>query len=128
MAATKIALGIVLGGALLIPAAATVSTQAGHAGSASVTTSSGAGTAQAGGRVLAGEAAQASGARRVVLDCAHKPRVRPASYVLACGDGNNYLASMKWSTWAASEARGAGTTWRTTADRTVLPGTFIGTR
>ncbi|GAA0414395.1 hypothetical protein GCM10010357_39560 [Streptomyces luteireticuli] len=44
----------------------------------------------------------------VVVDCARNPQVRPGSYMIACGDGNNALASLHWSQWNRSGAVGAG--------------------
>src|SRR4051812_7134050 len=34
-----------------------------------------------------------------VVDCTGKPQVRPGDFVLACGDGNNVLTSLRWSQW-----------------------------
>lgn len=52
---------------------------------------------------------QASATRQVVLDCQGTPRTRPGTYVLACGDGNNYLVSLRWSQWGSKGARATGT-------------------
>ncbi|AEW99290.1 hypothetical protein [Streptantibioticus cattleyicolor] len=49
-------------------------------------------------------AAPPSGAHPVVLDCADQARVRPGSFLLACGDGNNYLTSLHWSGWSPGSA------------------------
>lgn len=40
--------------------------------------------------------------------CAHKPVVRPQTIVVACGDGNFYIDSIRWTRWGASAAVGAG--------------------
>ncbi|MEZ0089888.1 hypothetical protein [Streptacidiphilus sp. EB129] len=45
----------------------------------------------------------------VLVDCTDAPQTLPASYVLACGDGNNYLISLKWSQWGPTGARAVGT-------------------
>jgi hypothetical protein len=41
-------------------------------------------------------------------NCLHA-QVRPASFTLACADGNSYLAHLSWSSWTANSARGTGT-------------------
>jgi hypothetical protein len=38
-----------------------------------------------------------------------KPTVRPAKITIACADANFYLDRMRWSSWKASTAAGAGT-------------------
>lgn len=48
------------------------------------------------------------GGRTVLLDCFQRPQVRPEAYMLACGDGNSRLVSLKWSRWGADGARGSG--------------------
>ncbi|MFH8629241.1 hypothetical protein ACH4CC_05145 [Streptomyces lydicus] len=42
--------------------------------------------------------------RVAVIDCAGKPQVRPGTYTLACGDGNNVLTSLRWSQWQPRSA------------------------
>lgn len=44
----------------------------------------------------------------IVLDCFAKPHVRPDSYLIACGDGNNGLVSLHWTHWGASSAVASG--------------------
>lgn len=39
----------------------------------------------------------------------NKPLVRPAYYVLACGDGGNGLTGVRWTNWTPAGATGAGT-------------------
>ncbi|WP_042383439.1 hypothetical protein [Streptacidiphilus melanogenes] len=94
MALLKLAAVLLVGGATLIPAATatTSTTSAEHAPATS-----------------APAAAPAPAPAPVVLDCTGKPQTRPATYVLACGDGNNYLTGAKWSTWAAGSATGTAT-------------------
>ncbi|MET8979526.1 hypothetical protein ABZX85_28385 [Streptomyces sp. NPDC004539] len=46
--------------------------------------------------------------RTALLDCAGRPQIRPADYILACGDGNSRLTSMHWSRWTSQEADGQG--------------------
>jgi hypothetical protein len=41
-----------------------------------------------------------------LLDCAGKPVVRPASFVIACADANTELTRTRWTTWTASTATG----------------------
>lgn len=45
----------------------------------------------------------------VVVDCSGEARVRPADYLLACGDGNNRLVGLRWDTWGAVTATATGT-------------------
>ncbi|HEY0717446.1 MAG TPA: hypothetical protein VGD68_07495 [Streptosporangiaceae bacterium] len=42
-----------------------------------------------------------------VFNCRHA-QLRPGSLMLACADGNNYLARLSWSSWTASSATGTG--------------------
>ncbi len=55
------------------------------------------------------QATQATQAGPVVLGCVGEPQTRPGTYLLACGDGNNYLTSLHWSQWGAKGARAVGT-------------------
>ncbi len=41
-------------------------------------------------------------------DCLGKPQVRPASVVLACGDGNFGVRKLHWSGWGKPTARANG--------------------
>ncbi|MET7477268.1 hypothetical protein ABZT17_23285 [Streptomyces sp. NPDC005648] len=47
----------------------------------------------------------------VLVDCLWHPRVRPADFVLACGDGNSRLASLRWTRWGQESARAEGVNW-----------------
>ena len=40
--------------------------------------------------------------------CEHKPHVRPASIVVACGDANFYVDHIRWQSWGPTGARGTG--------------------
>ncbi|MCQ4083808.1 hypothetical protein NGB36_25245 [Streptomyces sp. RB6PN25] len=44
----------------------------------------------------------------IVLDCFANPQVRPSTYLIACGDGNNGLVSLHWSQWGPSSAVARG--------------------
>lgn len=44
----------------------------------------------------------------VVVDCFSKAQMYPAEYLLACGDGNNRLVKLRWSTWGLSTATATG--------------------
>jgi hypothetical protein len=46
--------------------------------------------------------------RTVVLDCLGHPRVRPGAYTIACGDGNDYLNGLSWTSWAPRLAAATG--------------------
>jgi len=43
-----------------------------------------------------------------LLTCASKTTTEPASYLLSCADANASFASMRWSAWGSSSARGHG--------------------
>ncbi|HEX9067102.1 MAG TPA: hypothetical protein VF843_18485 [Streptosporangiaceae bacterium] len=45
----------------------------------------------------------------VVISCTGKAQTRPASYVLACADGNAYLQKLHWQAWSAASAFASGT-------------------
>ncbi|WP_328876044.1 hypothetical protein OHT76_41500 [Streptomyces sp. NBC_00287] len=47
----------------------------------------------------------------VLVDCLWHPQVRPSEFMLACGDGNSRLASLRWSQWGADSARAEGVNW-----------------
>ncbi|MCK7624288.1 hypothetical protein MUU72_14455 [Streptomyces sp. RS10V-4] len=47
--------------------------------------------------------------RPAVIDCTGIARVRPGNFILACGDGNNVLTSLRWSQWRSGAALGRGT-------------------
>ncbi|WP_327302780.1 hypothetical protein OG730_03675 [Streptomyces sp. NBC_01298] len=45
----------------------------------------------------------------VVVDCSSQAQMRPAEYLLACGDGNNRLVGLRWNTWGPRSATATGT-------------------
>ncbi len=45
---------------------------------------------------------------RVVVDCFFHAQVRPASFLIACADGNNYLSNLRWSQWGPDAATATG--------------------
>lgn len=44
----------------------------------------------------------------VIVDCFWQPHIRPADFLLACGDGNSRLASLRWSYWGPNSAMATG--------------------
>jgi hypothetical protein len=58
---------------------------------------------------LAAPAALAIDRNRVLVvgDCTHA-QFKPAKIVIACGDGNEVLTHLSWSTWTAAKATGKG--------------------
>ncbi|MXM67716.1 hypothetical protein GR925_30840 [Streptomyces sp. HUCO-GS316] len=44
----------------------------------------------------------------VLVDCFWHPKVRPADFMLACGDGNSRLTSLQWTKWNAHSATARG--------------------
>ncbi|MFF9349394.1 hypothetical protein [Streptomyces sp. NPDC014734] len=49
-----------------------------------------------------------SSARAVAVDCLAHARVRPGDFLIACGDGNNRLVSLRWTHWGSRSAVGSG--------------------
>jgi hypothetical protein len=47
----------------------------------------------------------------VLVDCLRHPEVRPSTFMLACGDGNSRLESLRWTRWNGSSARAEGVNW-----------------
>ena len=45
----------------------------------------------------------------VVPLCTQKAAVAPASWTLACGDGNYWLSGLRWHGWGAASATATGT-------------------
>jgi hypothetical protein len=56
--------------------------------------------------------------------CEHRPRTRPASLVLACGDGNLYADHLRWSRWTATDAVATGVGHRNTCTPSCAAGRF----
>jgi hypothetical protein len=44
-----------------------------------------------------------------VVPCVGSPEAKPGKFVLACGDGNWYLTSLKWVRWTANVGIAKGT-------------------
>ncbi|KOG31430.1 hypothetical protein [Streptomyces resistomycificus] len=60
----------------------------------------------------------------VLVDCFAKPQVRPADFVLACGDGNSRLAALRWTHWDTTSARAKGVNWLNDCEPYCAAGTF----
>ncbi len=43
-----------------------------------------------------------------LVNCTGKGAVKPSSYVLFCGDANEALARLHWTTWTATDAAATG--------------------
>ncbi|MGI5460730.1 hypothetical protein ACQEWB_47715 [Streptomyces sp. CA-249302] len=54
------------------------------------------------------QAAAQQSALPVLVDCFWHPEVRPSAFMLACGDGNSRLTSLKWSQWGSASATAQG--------------------
>ncbi|MCX4791295.1 hypothetical protein OG369_35650 [Streptomyces sp. NBC_01221] len=50
----------------------------------------------------------ASPARAVAVDCFSNSQVRPGDFLIACGDGNNRLITLRWTQWGPMSAVGSG--------------------
>jgi hypothetical protein len=44
----------------------------------------------------------------VIVSCLQKGQVRPGSYMIACGDGSEYLSRLRWSSWTSGAATATG--------------------
>ncbi len=51
------------------------------------------------------------GIRVVVFDCRGRARIRPHRFIIACADGNAYLAGLLWFNWGPATAFGYGVEW-----------------
>ncbi|MEV2212315.1 hypothetical protein AB0H86_12810 [Streptomyces sp. NPDC050997] len=60
----------------------------------------------------------------VLVDCFRKAHVRPADFLLACGDGNSRLTSLRWSRWNAHTAVAKGRNLVNDCDPYCAAGTF----
>ncbi|MFC4503894.1 MULTISPECIES: hypothetical protein [Streptomyces] len=60
----------------------------------------------------------------VLVDCLWHPQVRPADFLLACGDGNSRLVSLHWSNWGTDSARATGINVVNDCDPYCAVGTF----
>lgn len=45
----------------------------------------------------------------VVINCLGHAQTRPRQYILACADGNSYLAGLHWAAWGSTAAFASGT-------------------
>ncbi|GAA3860409.1 hypothetical protein ACWDR2_03050 [Streptomyces sp. NPDC003631] len=72
----------------------------------------------------AAHAVQQQPAPPVLVDCLWKPQVHPGDFMLACGDGNSRLASLRWSHWGADSAQATGTNLVNDCDPYCAAGTF----
>lgn len=53
-------------------------------------------------------APQARRTQPVLVDCSFQRTVRPADYILACGDGNSRLLDLNWTKWGSRAAMAEG--------------------
>ncbi|AVV46976.1 hypothetical protein PYK79_56655 [Streptomyces sp. ID05-04B] len=60
----------------------------------------------------------------VLVDCFQHARVRPGSFLLACGDGNSRLVSLHWRSWGSGSARATGVNVVNDCDPYCAAGTF----
>jgi hypothetical protein len=47
--------------------------------------------------------------RTVVISCLGRPEVSPGNFTLACGDGDDWLSGLSWTSWTPRLASGYGT-------------------
>ena len=53
------------------------------------------------------------------------PSVKPASFILACGDGNAALEHLRWTSWTATAATATGSFTHNTCIPDCADGTFV---
>ena len=58
--------------------------------------------------VLPAAALAGSGSGQVWVPACNKAVYKPTRLLLACGDGTNYLAKLKWQRWTERTAKGTG--------------------
>lgn len=61
----------------------------------------------------------------VVLNCANKAEVKPASYIITCADAGIRLQGMHWTSWTATSASGYGTFAENNCTPSCAAGHFI---
>ncbi|WP_026249079.1 hypothetical protein [Streptomyces sp. LaPpAH-108] len=69
-------------------------------------------------------AAHTAAARPVLVDCQWQRDVRPADFMLACGDGNSRLTGLHWTKWNDGKAYAEGVNWVNNCDPYCARGTF----
>ncbi|GAA2521959.1 hypothetical protein [Rarobacter incanus] len=57
-------------------------------------------------KVAAAATAQGQAQPTYLFNCAGNPREHPSSIVLACGDGNESINAIQWTTWGLEAAKG----------------------
>jgi hypothetical protein len=50
----------------------------------------------------------ATAVNAVLLDCQGQAQMKLGLYLLACGDGNNYLTALHWTAWGGGTATATG--------------------
>jgi hypothetical protein len=103
--------------AVAIAAAAAIALPAGPALAAT--------TGQHSQQTAAGGTQHAAKNTPVIVTCDQKLRVRPKTYLLACGDGSAGLSRLRWSSWTASEATASGRFSLNTCTPSCAQGKFI---
>lgn len=63
--------------------------------------------------------------RTVIINCMSKGEVRPSSFMLACGDGSQYLSRLRWAGWTRGLASGTGKFTFNTCTPSCAQGKFI---
>lgn len=99
-----------LNGAPLPSASAPVSAPASSAAASSSTAPAGTSpTTAPAARASSAAPAAAGGGSVVIYTCAEQPVTNPASFILACGDGEQSLSTLAWSGWGGATATAQGT-------------------
>lgn len=60
----------------------------------------------------------------VLVSCFQRPLVMPGDVLLACGDGNDRIGGLTWSSWGRNSAVGTGYEEVNDCDPTCVDGTF----
>ncbi|MEU6406592.1 hypothetical protein [Streptomyces sp. NPDC046985] len=86
--------------------------------------SAGLGTASAASAAQTSAVRQTAPGQPVFVDCLWKPQARPDAFILACGDGNSRLSSLRWSTWNGRTAVARGVNFVNDCKPYCAAGTF----
>ncbi|MFI9808447.1 hypothetical protein ACIHEJ_29460 [Streptomyces sp. NPDC052301] len=72
----------------------------------------------------AATAPKAAPSRPVLVDCRWQRDIRPADFILACGDGNSLLSGLHWKQWGSQAATAVGVNWVNDCKPYCAAGTF----
>jgi hypothetical protein len=123
MRGSRIAVAVAAAAAIVLPGSAALAATGGTHPAAHTTAHA---TAKATAHTTAKAAPHStSRGQTVIITCENKAQVRPASYLLACGDGTSGLAKLKWVSWTSGVATATGNFSLDTCTPNCAQGKFI---